>query len=103
MQGIADRSLFLLNVRLGLGRTRVNKDLETALKEKQHHPQFVLFHNGVTIICQKLTRRGKKLQIEDYSIVNGCQSAIAFHENQKFLTPELFFWRDLSKSVITMR
>jgi hypothetical protein len=89
MQGIPDRSLFALNVRLGLGRTRVNKDLDAALRQKDQHRQFVLFHNGVTIICRKLTLARKQLTVEDYSVVNGCQSAIAFFDNRNYLTPEL--------------
>lgn len=89
MPGISDRSLFSLNVRLSLGRTRVNKDLEGALKQKQEHPNFLFFHNGITVICRKLTPRRTQVEIEDYSVVNGCQSAVAFFENQPHLTPEL--------------
>jgi len=89
MGGIADRSLFSLNVRFGLGRTRVNRDLERALEETDKHDQFILFHNGVTIICRKLTTDKKRVSITDYSIVNGCQSAIAFHQNSLLLTDKL--------------
>jgi hypothetical protein len=89
MQGISDRSLFSLNVRLSLGRTRVNRDIDAALKQKEEHRQFLLFHNGVTIICRKLTLRRKEVVVQDYSVVNGCQSAVAFFENKDSLTPEL--------------
>jgi hypothetical protein len=89
LEGISDRSLFLLNVRSGLGRTRVNKDLATALKEKSGHSEFLLFHNGVTIICRKFEPTEKEMVIEDYSVVNGCQSAVAFFENQIHLTSDL--------------
>lgn len=89
MPGIADRTLFSLNVRLSLGRTRVNKDLEAALKQKQEHRNFLFFHNGVTVICRKLTARKRQVEIDDYSVVNGCQSAVAFFDNQPYLTPEL--------------
>src|SRR5262249_53576361 len=37
MSGIDDRSLFALNVRLGLGRTRVNRDLDRAIGVKPQH------------------------------------------------------------------
>jgi hypothetical protein len=76
-------------VRLGLGRTRVNKELEKAVGEKERHNHFMLFHNGVTIISRKLTVWGKRVKVEDYSIVNGCQSAIAFFENRKRLSDRL--------------
>ena len=58
MHGVADRSLFALNVRAGLGRTRVNRDLEKALEKADKHHQFILFHNGVTIICRQPDRQG---------------------------------------------
>jgi hypothetical protein len=89
MKGIADRSLFSLNVRFGLGRTRVNRELEKALAETAKHRQFMLFHNGVTIICKKLEVGKKYVSIENYSIVNGCQSAIAFYQNRARLTDDL--------------
>jgi hypothetical protein len=89
MNGIADRSLFSLNVRSGLGRTRVNRDLERAVRETSKHNQFVLFHNGVTIICKKLQVVRSKIKITDYSVVNGCQSAIAFFENKSRLSDQL--------------
>jgi hypothetical protein len=89
MSGIDDRSLFALNVRLGLGRTRVNRDLDKAIGVKTQHNLFRVFHNGVTIICQILAPAEDTIEIENYSIVNGCQSAIAFRENQNELTKNL--------------
>jgi hypothetical protein len=89
MNGIADRSLFSLNVRLGLGRTRVNKELQQAIEKTTQHHRFLLFHNGVTIICRKLHVRSAHIEIEDYSVVNGCQSAIAFYENKGRLSSDL--------------
>lgn len=89
MAGISDRSLFALNVRLPLGRTRVNRELEAAIKRTERHPQFVLFHNGVTVIARSLKVDGETLAISDYSVVNGCQSAIAFFENRTRLTNDL--------------
>ena len=89
MNGISDRSLFALNVRLGLDRTRVNRELESAVQEKKRQHYFKIFHNGVTIICGKLTTSQNEIQIQDYSVVNGCQSAIAFFENRKHLGDRL--------------
>jgi AIPR protein len=89
MSGIDDRSLFALNVRLGLGRTRVNRDLDKAIGVKPQHNLFRIFHNGVTIICQTLAEGKDAVEIENYSVVNGCQSAIAFRENQSELTKNL--------------
>ncbi len=91
MNGIEDRSLFSLNVRSGLGRTRVNRDLEKAIQEGVRHSQFVLFHNGLTITCKRFrsSATAREISITDYSVVNGCQSAIAFHDNRSVLTEKL--------------
>lgn len=90
MSGIADRTLFSLNVRLGLGRTRVNRDIEKAIKEEaKSHDNFLLFHNGLTVICRKLFVSKRHVDVEDYSVVNGCQSVIAFYENKSSLTDRL--------------
>src|SRR5207302_3044084 len=56
---------------------------------KAQHNLFRVFHNGVTIICQKLASAKDAIEIENYSIVNGCQSAIAFRENQNERTKNL--------------
>ncbi len=89
MKGISDRTLFSLNVRFGLGRTRVNRDLEKAVRDKEQHSRFVIFHNGVTIICRTLEAKKDRVTISDYSIVNGCQSAITFFDNSDFLSDQL--------------
>jgi hypothetical protein len=89
MEGIEDRSLFSLNVRSGLGRTRVNRELEFAIREKEEQGQFILFHNGITVICKKLKVSKHEVAVTDYSVVNGCQSAIAFHDNRRQLTDTL--------------
>jgi hypothetical protein len=89
MNGISDRRLFSLNVRFGLGRTRVNRDLEKAVRDKEQHSRFIIFHNGVTIICKSLDARNDRISIIDYSIVNGCQSAVTFFDNSEYLSDEL--------------
>jgi hypothetical protein len=63
--------------------------LEKALEETAKHRQFILFHNGLTVICRKLDVGRKHVTVVDYSIVNGCQSAIAFYHNKAHITDEL--------------
>ena len=71
LQGIADQSLFAFNVRGPLGRTQVNKDIEASIKDPSKHKLFPLFHNGITIICGKITETTDKIIIEKYFVVNG--------------------------------
>ena len=89
LQGIADQSLFAFNVRGPLGRTQVNRDSVNSIKDPTAHKLFPLFHNGVTIICQTLEDTHDKISVEDYFVVNGCQSLTSLYENQKYLTDDL--------------
>jgi hypothetical protein len=88
LEGIQDRTLFARNVRYGLGRTRVNKDIAKTLKGLEHD-NFFLYHNGITLVCSDFDREGSELKITNYSIVNGCQSTLSFYENKKYLSNEI--------------
>lgn len=89
LQGLSDQSLFAFNVRGPLGRTQVNKDIEKSIKDPVTHRLFPLFHNGITIICGKIGSTSEKLEIENYFVVNGCQSLDSMYRNQPYLTDEL--------------
>ena len=92
LPGIADRTLFAQNVRLDLGRTRVNKDLAATVANRHEHSRFLTFHNGLTILCKSVSRDAVKPQrftISGFSVVNGCQSALAFYDSRSSLTPDL--------------
>ena len=90
LPGIDDRSLFAQNVRLDLGRTRVNKDINTTLDDADEHPRFLTFHNGLTMLCREVVQEDDDtLKVKGFSIVNGCQSAVALRKNESKLTDEL--------------
>jgi len=89
MDGLDDRTLFARNVRLPIGSTRVNRDIAAAIESTADHPRFLLYHNGVTILCDSLSLTGAALSVTNYSIVNGCQSAIAFYDNKAHLSDDL--------------
>lgn len=87
--GIEDQSLFSLNVRASLGNTQVNKDIISSIKNPASHKNFPLFHNGITVIAKKVDSNENKITIEDYFVVNGCQSLNALYENKDYLTDNL--------------
>jgi hypothetical protein len=92
LPGIEDRTLFAQNVRLNLGRTRVNKDINTTLRDPTEHPKFLTFHNGLTIIARELefdADNPGEVRLQGFSMVNGCQSAVALHDSRTSITPEL--------------
>jgi hypothetical protein len=89
LPGIDDTRVFAQNVRLGLGRTRVNKEILASVKSKEEHAKFLTFHNGLTMVTQKLALRGNTLSLNKYSVCNGCQSLLTFYDNRKAITEEL--------------
>lgn len=89
LDGIADQSLFAFNVRGPLGRTQVNRDIVQSIRDKGRHKQFPLFHNGITIITGELNVDKDAISVQDYFVVNGCQSLTALYDNKKELTDNL--------------
>lgn len=89
MEGISDGSLFEENVRQTLGNTAVNKSIQKSIGDKSTHPNFPLFHNGITVLCGEAIAGDGYLTIKNYSVVNGAQSLTSFFDNKSKLTKDL--------------
>jgi hypothetical protein len=89
MDGIANQSLFAFNVRGPLGKTSVNRAITASIQDQTTHKFFPLFHNGITVIAKKVEPAKDRLDIEDYFVVNGCQSLHALYRNSKYLSNDL--------------
>jgi hypothetical protein len=87
--GISDGQLFSQNVRLSLGNTDVNKAIVRTLKQPQEHKKFPLFHNGITLLCDKAEYQNLKLTVKNFVVVNGAQSLTALHNSRDDLTSDL--------------
>jgi hypothetical protein len=89
LDGIASSELFAWNVRGSLGRTKVNKDIGRSIDTSAEHKNFLLYHNGLTILCQQLERVEDKITISKYSVVNGCQSLTSLFDHRDKITDDL--------------
>lgn len=89
LSGISDQSLFAYNVRGPLGKTGVNKDIVKSIEDNGRHRLFPLFHNGITIIAKKLENTKDDIAVDDYFVVNGCQSLSSFFDHKAKLTDDL--------------
>ena len=87
--GIVSRELFAWNVRGSLGRTKVNKDIGRSIDDLAEHKNFLLYHNGLTILCEQANRKSDKITISGYSVVNGCQSLTSLYEHKNNITDDL--------------
>jgi hypothetical protein len=78
------RSIFYDNVRDWQGYNDVNKEIGATLKSDRKR-RFVLMNNGVTIIARNMTHTGSKFVIEDFQVVNGCQTSHVLFDHQNDL------------------
>lgn len=89
LEGISDQSLFAYNVRGPLGKTKVNRDITRTISSPGQHKLFPLFHNGITVVAESIKKTDESIEIENYFIVNGCQSINALYQNKSNLTDDL--------------
>jgi len=91
LDGIRDHSLFSRNVRFWVGRTRVNREIRKTILRQEEHPNFFLYHNGITIICSQyeFNKSERKIKLENYQVINGCQSIMSFYENGLVLSENI--------------
>ncbi len=76
--GMIRANMFDANVRAYQGNTDVNNEM---IKTLQSCPEnFVLYNNGITIVCNELIPKGKTLTISNPQIVNGCQTCNSLYK-----------------------
>ena len=84
------KGLFYDNVRDFQGDNPVNQEMEKTLLTDDRQ-LFVLLNNGVTIVCgTQIQKTGDIFTIEDYQIVNGCQTSHVIYNNQTQLAQKDF-------------
>lgn len=98
MAGIKNGELFAYNVRQWLRKNKVNDDLAASIKNQEEHKFFPAFHNGITVLCKKLSVSEAKIRISGYAVVNGCQSLSGLFENKVKISSDL---RILTKIIQT--
>lgn len=78
------RGLFYDNVRDYQGDNPVNQEIDATLKSDARQ-LFVLLNNGVTIVAESISKTGDSFTLEDYQIVNGCQTSHVLFNNGSVL------------------
>lgn len=91
LDGLGDLTLFNKNVRLSLGNTRVNRSIRKTINNIDENLYFPIFHNGISIVCEKMTldEENLTLEIENYSVVNGAQSILSFKAEEENLNSNI--------------
>lgn len=68
-----NKSLFYDNVRDFNPESEINKSIISEL-ESGGNASFVFKNNGITVVSKNIDRKGDVFSLEDYQIVNGCQT-----------------------------
>jgi hypothetical protein len=89
LPGIENLTLFDLNVRLGLGNTKINRELRQTIKTAGEHALFPAYHNGLTLLTDGLRVTDDGLELDGLAVVNGCQSLLALYRERSALSPDL--------------
>ncbi|MCL2842140.1 MAG: AIPR family protein [Oscillospiraceae bacterium] len=88
--GLLLTHLFEDNVRYYQGRNKVNSEMFGTIADPQQQQAFALLNNGITIIAKEIRRTGDNFVIEDFQIVNGCQTSFVLYENRKKLSDDSY-------------
>jgi hypothetical protein len=82
--GILIKTIFNDNVRDWQDYNAVNTEMRNTLVAPEQRQRFALMNNGVAIIAKTLRATANRFHIEDYQIVNGCQTShVLFDQRQQ--------------------
>jgi hypothetical protein len=81
---------FYDNVRAFQGATRINEGIATTLRSGRD-AEFSILNNGVTIVAKSINTVGDIFTLEDYQIVNGCQTSFVLYENIDKVDPDKLY------------
>ena len=77
------KGIFYDNVRDWQEYNAVNSEIKATLQSTPQRARFALMNNGITIIAKTLRTTGNKFHIEDYQVVNGCQTSHVLFDNRQ--------------------
>lgn len=91
-------SIFDMNIREYLGNRGVNKNIYETLLDVEERKNFFYYNNGITIICDKMSKittqtseynMSAVFTINNPQIVNGCQTVNSIYEALKNVDPTM--------------
>ena len=82
------RTVFVDNVRDFQGVNPVNTDIAKTIQDGDLD-QFVLRNNGITIVAKNIRPTSNQYLLEDYQIVNGCQTSHVIYEKRAAVSDAL--------------
>jgi len=82
--------VFNENVRGYLGSdAAVNSEIKNTLSSSESRKRFAILNNGVTVVSPDIRVQGTSIHLENFQIVNGCQTSSVLFENRDILTDDV--------------
>lgn len=78
-------AIFYDNVRHWQEWNPVNNEIRSTLSGTDTKVLFPLLNNGVTVVARRINPTANRFLIEDYQVVNGCQTSFVLHECRDLL------------------
>lgn len=69
-----NRSVFFDNIRDYDPKSKINRSIKESVK-REGGAEFVFRNNGITVVSRNIDRTGDRFRLEDFQIVNGCQTS----------------------------
>jgi hypothetical protein len=82
-------TIFYDNVRHWQEWNPVNNEIRNTLSGADSKVLFPLLNNGVTVVARRINPTANRFVVEDYQIVNGCQTSFVLHECRELLDDKM--------------
>lgn len=69
-----NRSVFFDNIRDYDPKSKINRSIKDSV-QSDGGAEFVFRNNGITVVSRNIDRTGDRFKLEDFQIVNGCQTS----------------------------
>jgi len=69
-----NRAVFFDNIRDYDAKSKINTSIKDSVRSSGG-AEFVFRNNGITVVSKNIDRTGDKFRLEDFQIVNGCQTS----------------------------
>lgn len=76
-----NKSVFFDNIRDYNPSSKINKEIISSLRD-DGSANFVYRNNGITVVAKSVDRTGNSFNIEDFQVVNGCQTSSVLFYNK---------------------
>jgi cold shock CspA family protein len=78
-EGELIKTIFYDNVRDFQGFNKVNSEMRSTIEDSSQKDKFLLLNNGITIVSKSINKVGTSFKINDFQVVNGCQTSHVLH------------------------